>query len=120
MYEKGRGVEQDYEKAVEWYQKAAEQGNKDAQSNLEALRKELNTMPESRNTTKPTCSSSSAYCYAGVAMENLRTINNANIRSCGKDSCDSLGLIPQGATTPMGSATTGRKTNLYKVISPLP
>ena len=31
MYEKGKGVEQDYVKAFEWYTKSAEQGNNDAQ-----------------------------------------------------------------------------------------
>ena len=34
MYEKGHGVEQSYEKAVEWYLKAAEQGFACAQCNL--------------------------------------------------------------------------------------
>jgi len=34
MYEKGDGVEESYEKAVEWYLKAAEQVNADAQCNL--------------------------------------------------------------------------------------
>ena len=34
MYQYGRGVEQSYEKAVEWYLKAAEQGYADAQYNL--------------------------------------------------------------------------------------
>ena len=34
MYENGRGVSQDYAKAVEWYRKSAEQGNADAQCNL--------------------------------------------------------------------------------------
>ena len=34
MYENGHGVEQSYEKAVEWYRKAADQGNAAAQYNL--------------------------------------------------------------------------------------
>ena len=34
MYKNGLGVEQSYEKAVEWYLKAAEQGLADAQNNL--------------------------------------------------------------------------------------
>ncbi|MBQ2481415.1 MAG: SEL1-like repeat protein, partial [Treponema sp.] len=34
MYDCGRGVEQDYEKAFEWYTKAAEQGNAYAQNDL--------------------------------------------------------------------------------------
>ena len=34
MYDNGRGVKQDYIKAVEWYQRAAEQGVADAQYNL--------------------------------------------------------------------------------------
>ena len=34
MYEKGDGVEESYEKAVEWYLKAAEQELADAQCNL--------------------------------------------------------------------------------------
>ena len=33
-YEKGNGVEQNYEKAIEWYTKSAEQGNVIAQNNL--------------------------------------------------------------------------------------
>ena len=38
-YEGGRGVRQDFKKAVGWYQKAAEQGNADAAKALDALRK---------------------------------------------------------------------------------
>ena len=34
MYDSGRGVRQDYTKAVQWYRKAAEQGDAKAQSNL--------------------------------------------------------------------------------------
>ena len=34
MYEIGRGVEQDYNKAAGWYSKAADQGNAIAQHNL--------------------------------------------------------------------------------------
>ena len=34
MYADGKGVKQDYFKAVEWYQKAAEQGIAPAQFNL--------------------------------------------------------------------------------------
>lgn len=34
MYDSGRGVRQDYTKAVQWYRKAAEQGNAKAQYNL--------------------------------------------------------------------------------------
>lgn len=34
MYEKGEGVEQDYEHAAELYLEAARQGNADAQNNL--------------------------------------------------------------------------------------
>ena len=34
MYSYGKGVKQDYFKAVEWYQKAAEQGEVHAQYNL--------------------------------------------------------------------------------------
>ena len=34
MYANGRGVRQDYKKAVEWYRKAANQGVAKAQSNL--------------------------------------------------------------------------------------
>ena len=34
MYDSGRGVRQDYTKAVQWYRKAAEQGLADAQYNL--------------------------------------------------------------------------------------
>ena len=34
MYYNGRGVRQDYTKAVQWYRKAAEQGDAKAQSNL--------------------------------------------------------------------------------------
>jgi hypothetical protein len=38
-YDIGRGVAQDYSKAVYWYTKSAEQGNKDAQNNLGACYK---------------------------------------------------------------------------------
>ena len=34
MYDKGRGVVQDYGQAVKWYHRAAEQGDADAQTNL--------------------------------------------------------------------------------------
>jgi TPR repeat protein len=34
MYDKGKGVSQDYEKAVYWYQKAADQGDANGQLNL--------------------------------------------------------------------------------------
>ena len=34
MYYEGKGVRQDYQKAVEWYTKAANQGDADAQHNL--------------------------------------------------------------------------------------
>lgn len=34
MYRRGRGIEQNYAKAFEWYKKAAEQGHKRAQYNL--------------------------------------------------------------------------------------
>jgi TPR repeat protein len=34
MYERGRGVAQDYAEAVRWYRKAAEQGHANAQFNL--------------------------------------------------------------------------------------
>jgi TPR repeat protein len=34
MYDKGRGVPQDYAEAMRWYHKAAEQGNTLAQANL--------------------------------------------------------------------------------------
>jgi uncharacterized caspase-like protein len=34
IFEKGMGVEPDYQKAVEWYRKAAEQGNERARTNL--------------------------------------------------------------------------------------
>jgi TPR repeat protein len=34
MYDKGRGVLQDYKKAVQWYAKAADQGDAWAQNNL--------------------------------------------------------------------------------------
>ncbi len=34
MYDKGRGVSQDYAEAVKWYRKAAEQGHASAQHNL--------------------------------------------------------------------------------------
>ena len=39
MYDNGRGVKQDYIKAVELYQKAAEQGHAEAQFNLDRLSK---------------------------------------------------------------------------------
>jgi TPR repeat protein len=34
LYQEGKGVVQDYKKAIEWYQKAAEKGNADAQADL--------------------------------------------------------------------------------------
>jgi TPR repeat protein len=34
MYDDGRGVEQDREKAIEWYRKAVKAGSKDAQGNI--------------------------------------------------------------------------------------
>ncbi len=34
MYDRGKGVPQDYQEAVRWYQKAAEQGHAWAQVNL--------------------------------------------------------------------------------------
>jgi len=34
MYDKGEGVEKDYDEAFKWYRKAAEQGDADAQYNL--------------------------------------------------------------------------------------
>ena len=34
MYDKGRGVPQDYSQAVKWYRKAAKQGDASAQYNL--------------------------------------------------------------------------------------
>src|SRR6185503_15918788 len=37
MYAKGRGVPQDYQKAVQWYQRSAEQGFAKAMSNLAAM-----------------------------------------------------------------------------------
>jgi len=37
MYQAGKGVIRDYNKAVYWYKKAAEQGNAQAKANLEYL-----------------------------------------------------------------------------------
>ena len=37
MYAKGNGVEQDYEKAFDWYMKAAEQENRDAQYSVAVM-----------------------------------------------------------------------------------
>ena len=34
MYYNGQGVEQDYQKALEWYEKSANQGDSDAQLNV--------------------------------------------------------------------------------------
>jgi uncharacterized protein len=34
VYDNGRGVKQDYKKAIEWYEKSANQGNTKAQFNL--------------------------------------------------------------------------------------
>jgi TPR repeat protein len=39
-YEDGNGVNQDYEKAVEWYRKAAVQGYEDATKALERMKAE--------------------------------------------------------------------------------
>ena len=41
MYDKGRGVPQDYKTAVKWFRLAAEQGDADAQTNLERLEKQI-------------------------------------------------------------------------------
>jgi TPR repeat protein len=38
MYEHGRGVTQDYSKALAWYQKAADQGFDKSKKNIEALK----------------------------------------------------------------------------------
>ena len=40
MYEEGRGVEQDYATAVEWFRKAADQGDANAQYNLGVMYEE--------------------------------------------------------------------------------
>ena len=37
MYDKGKGVPQDYKTAAKWWKLAAEQGNADAQNNLGAM-----------------------------------------------------------------------------------
>jgi TPR repeat protein len=37
MYQKGRGISQDQEQAVQWYGKAAEQVNADVKQKLEQL-----------------------------------------------------------------------------------
>jgi TPR repeat protein len=37
MYDSGKGIRQDYAKAVKWYRKAAEQGNAKAQFNLAVM-----------------------------------------------------------------------------------
>ncbi|KAF8928216.1 hypothetical protein BGZ58_009806, partial [Dissophora ornata] len=38
MYRNGKGVPQDYSKAMEWYLKAANQGHASAQFNISAMR----------------------------------------------------------------------------------
>ena len=38
MYQNGKGVPQDYVKAVQWYTRSAEQGNRNAQTGLQRLR----------------------------------------------------------------------------------
>ncbi|TVQ81961.1 MAG: sel1 repeat family protein [Micavibrio sp.] len=40
MYHQGRGLPQDYTKAVKWYRKAAERGNASAQNNLGVMYRE--------------------------------------------------------------------------------
>ena len=37
MYERGRGVRQDFAEAVRWFRRAAEQGNARGQNNLGAM-----------------------------------------------------------------------------------
>ncbi|MGZ3308110.1 MAG: tetratricopeptide repeat protein, partial [Xanthobacteraceae bacterium] len=46
MYEKGKGVPQDYAAAVSWYRKAADQDNAYAQNNLADMYREGNGVPE--------------------------------------------------------------------------
>lgn len=38
MYEEGRGTEQNFDKALEWYQKAAAQGNVAASNSIERIK----------------------------------------------------------------------------------
>ncbi|MCA6070689.1 MAG: sel1 repeat family protein [Endomicrobium sp.] len=37
MYDKGEGVQQNYNEALKWYRKAADQGHVEAQSKLEGI-----------------------------------------------------------------------------------
>ena len=52
MYDSGRGVRQDYTKAVQWYRKAAEQGQAEAQYNLGVMYEEGQGVSTNRKVAK--------------------------------------------------------------------
>ena len=52
MYDEGRGVRQDYAKAVQWYRKAAGQGNAVAQYNLGLMYEEGQGVSKNRKVAK--------------------------------------------------------------------
>ena len=52
-YYNGQGVQQNYQKAVEWYTKAAEQGNAEAEEALEEMVRELEKEGTNNNTKLP-------------------------------------------------------------------
>ena len=49
MFELGRGVEQQYDKAIEWYQRSADQGNDMALCNLGKMHEEGHGVPRNAN-----------------------------------------------------------------------
>ncbi|OAV05604.1 hypothetical protein AO379_1461 [Moraxella catarrhalis] len=52
MYDEGRGVRQDYQKAVEWYTKAAGQGHAKAQFNLGVMYARGQGVRQNKSTAK--------------------------------------------------------------------
>ncbi|MPW62222.1 sel1 repeat family protein [Moraxella catarrhalis] len=52
MYDKGHGVRQDYQKAIEWYTKSANQGYAEAQFNLGAMYYNGHGVRQNKSTAK--------------------------------------------------------------------
>jgi TPR repeat protein len=52
-HESGKGVPQDYRKAVEWFRKASDRGSEHAESNLQTLRKHLEQSENSQEDSPP-------------------------------------------------------------------
>jgi hypothetical protein len=72
MYDKGKGVIQDYKQAVKWYLKAAEQGHVKAQFNLAHMYDKGNGVIQSSN---------NSYIWNAIAAANGHkgAINNRDI-----------------------------------------